>query len=479
MIRHFIAKEFFENIYGPKFLITFAICTVLILTSIYTGYDIYQTEQRWYATATSENLKAMINYGSYDILKARGTKAFREPPRMSIFVKGVDSSIGKAAIVTEWPNIVLRDSRFELNPIFAVFGELDMAFIVQIILSLFAVLFSYNAVSGERELGTLKLVMSSSVSRASFLIGKTIGGLLSFLLPFIIPFMLGLLMLQFVFNVNFSLEEWWRIGLMGLVFSLYLAVFYMIGLLMSALTRNSLMSFLLALFCWVLSIVIIPKGAVELARQIYPAPSIDRMEAEIASINREYYSNIKSAGEKHFRENFDGNDENFGPVFENALEYGKKEAQQKRFEKEEPLLRSYERDQMRLLMTAESISRISPTSCVTLAACRLAHTDVELRGRFMKSLRTFRSQFVKYVEEVAKTHPGGPSSVFGTLSSGNIKIYVPDTEIELPGFPGFTLPQEPLASTVNSVSLDIAVLSFDFILLFSGAYLAFRKYDVR
>ena len=45
-------------------------------------------------------------------------------------------------------------------------------------------------------------------------------------------------------NINFAADEWARIGMMVLVFCLYLGVFYMVGMLMSALTRNSFVSFL-------------------------------------------------------------------------------------------------------------------------------------------------------------------------------------------------------------------------------------------
>ena len=132
MIGTIIRKEVVETLLGPKFIITFLISFILIITSVYSGYNLYESDRRWYVTAESSNVDRMQNLGSYGKLKDDGTKALREPERMSIFVKGVDSTVGRSAVVSDDPSIVLRDSRNGLNPIFAVFGELDLAFIVKI-----------------------------------------------------------------------------------------------------------------------------------------------------------------------------------------------------------------------------------------------------------------------------------------------------------------------------------------------------------
>ena len=479
-ISHFVKKEFVETIVGPKFLITLGICTILILTSLYTGYELFQSEREWFARAKSENMRALEYSGSYANLKNRGTKSLREPSAMSIFVKGVDSSVGRAAMVNEDPDVVLRDSRFGLNPIFAVFGELDLAFIVKVILSLFAILFSYNAISGERELGTLKHVMSYPVSRASFIIGKTFGGLITLLMTLILPLLLGLLLLLSLPGVDLGADDWGRIGGMVLVFCCYLAVFYMIGMAMSSLTRNSFVSFLFGLFIWVVSIVILPKGAVELAGQISPAPSLDTIEAERASLTREYNNNLEKLTMEYFKENYDGNRQNFGTVFSEAFKHGQERAKGIRDEKIRPMLQRYRREQFSLLRTAESISRLSPTACVTLAVNRLAGTDVEVRERFIERLENYKQAFLAYSDEMIEKYPEksqGGISVSATENGVDVKVPVHD--IELPGFPEFQMEKEQLETTLAGIVPDIGILSVYLVLLFAGAFVAFVRYDVR
>jgi hypothetical protein len=52
----------------------------------------------------------------------------------------------------------------------------DLMFIVKIVLSLFAILFTYDTIVGEKEKGTLKLALSNDVPRDRLILGKAIGG---------------------------------------------------------------------------------------------------------------------------------------------------------------------------------------------------------------------------------------------------------------------------------------------------------------
>ena len=54
--------------------------------------------------------------------------------------------------------------------------KVDWAFIIGYVLSLIALLFTFDAVSSERERGTLRLMLANSVPRHTILIGKFLGG---------------------------------------------------------------------------------------------------------------------------------------------------------------------------------------------------------------------------------------------------------------------------------------------------------------
>ena len=48
-----------------------------------------------------------------------------------------------------------------------MFASMDIVFIFEVILSLFALIFAYNAFAGEYESGTLRLVLTHPIGRGS------------------------------------------------------------------------------------------------------------------------------------------------------------------------------------------------------------------------------------------------------------------------------------------------------------------------
>ncbi len=117
---------------------------------------------------------------------------------------GIDEAVGRVASVNIAYDPNLVDSKYESNPVFSVFGALDLTFIVKIVLSLFAILFTYDAIVGEKERGTLKLTLSNRVPRDRLILGKVIGGFVSLLIPLIIPLILSLLSCSSCPNISLT-----------------------------------------------------------------------------------------------------------------------------------------------------------------------------------------------------------------------------------------------------------------------------------
>ena len=88
---------------------------------------------------------------------------------MQIFSSGVTNDIGRFSPVDATEAVSLRGSPYSNNPIFAVFRLLDLNFIFLVVISLFAILFTYDAINGEREAGTLRLTFANAVPRVKYL----------------------------------------------------------------------------------------------------------------------------------------------------------------------------------------------------------------------------------------------------------------------------------------------------------------------
>ena len=115
---------------------------------------------------------------------------FVPPNPLAALISGVSNDIGRNINVAGRGELSLENSLFSDDTSAAVFRLLDLEFVFTIVLSLFAILFCYNAVNGEKEEGTLKLIFSNSVPRDQYIIAKVLGSILGLGLPLLIPILI-------------------------------------------------------------------------------------------------------------------------------------------------------------------------------------------------------------------------------------------------------------------------------------------------
>ncbi|HMA53086.1 MAG TPA: ABC transporter permease subunit, partial [Acidobacteriota bacterium] len=71
--------------------------------------------------------------------------------------------------------------------------ELDWAFIIKIVFSLYVILLGFEAISGEKERGTLRLVLSNPVGRAKLLTAKYLAIISSAAIPLLVGILISLI----------------------------------------------------------------------------------------------------------------------------------------------------------------------------------------------------------------------------------------------------------------------------------------------
>ena len=129
---------------------------------------------------------------------------------------------------------------------------INWVFIIGVLLSLMALLFTFDAFIGEKERGTLKLVMTQSLPRHALLLGKFLGAMLALAIVVSLAIVVNLIIVLALSKVNLGLVEAGRlVGMVGLSL-LYLACFVGLGLwvsIRSSTTRSSLVGVLLLWTC--------------------------------------------------------------------------------------------------------------------------------------------------------------------------------------------------------------------------------------
>ncbi len=474
MLKILLEKELRDILYSTQFAITFAAASILILLSFYVGIRNYQASVREYEAANSADATTISSMTEWRQVQHR---VFRAPQPLQVLVNGVTNDIGRTTDMRASGELNLINSRFSVDPMFAVFRFLDLTFVVVIVFTLFGILFGYDAINGEKELGTLKLVFANKVSRASFILSKLIGSLLALGVPLLIPMLIGCVMLL-GFGIPMSGGEWMQLVFVMLAGVACFAVFLTLSIMISALVSRSSVSFLLSLVVWIFSILIIPKGSVLLASRIATVPSLDTIESQKRKFTADQMTRRMKDMQTWFTTHMT-NDTSFMTIFGAYQDSMNKVYEQARQDFYGRLNEDWQNKKDWQERWAFGLSRISPTAVFQIAAMNLAGTDVEMKYRYLDDLNRYQDTYAKFMQ--AKT--GSSADMFRIV----MKRFNPNAnqEEEKPkplnpaDIPAFTNDPRPLGASLAAALPDVGLLVVLTAVFFAGAFVSFLKFDLR
>jgi len=445
-----VKKEILNNILSFRFAVTFLLFFLLIGGSMVMMAANHGKQKSEYFNATSayrERVEQMRDFNEFEIF---GMTSRREPNPLSMFAMGLEADMSRSVNNSQMQGLQVGSTPYS-NPLFALFATPDVAYVVSIIVSLLAILFVFDAVSGEKEEETLKLVLSNSVPRDVILMSKCVGGLVCLCMSFLISLGVGLLIARVSMSLVFTSIQWLRVGGIVLVSLLYISAFLMLGLFISTCTQRSGTSLMISLLAWVVLVLGIPNLVPVIARQMVPLPSMATMEGEEEAIRDEEYGKVKQKWHRGMsREE------------RSALYNEARQAVQRRME----LLQSnYVNRFMEQVSLATVMSRVSPSACFTYASTTFAETGVDAYTNFVRYVYAdFRGAFENSMREVREASDSAGSGV-GAIDFRKLPVFDPQ---------GQTI-QVSLRESV----VDIGLLCGYTILFFLGAFIKFLRYDVK
>jgi ABC-type transport system involved in multi-copper enzyme maturation permease subunit len=409
-------KEILSNLLSYKFFIVLLLIVLLVATSLFIMHRDFKQRM-----------------ADYQVIRPKPGDpiALVAPNPLAIFAKGLDDAMTRSFEVSVI-GIEVRAGQSSGNIIYSFFPAPDFLYVVRVVLSLVALLFGFDQVNREREHGTLKLVLGSSVSRAKVLAGKWIGNYLSLAVPFLLVALMASALLMLDPNVHFSASQLGRLALILAFSLLYLGFFLSLGMLVSALTKRAATSVVILLFLWSLFVFVIPNLGTLLARQFVSVPSVRALSEKREQLwTREVLLGISKGGNwaDHMRTISDEND---------------------RMEQD------YRLKFERLVRLSRNINRISPAASFLDASSEIAGTGIGEESRL-------KQEVVRYKDSI-------------------IDRVIADTGARNRGaqYPAFVYSPRPLAEIFARGALfDVAWLAFFNIIAFAVAYVAFVRYDVR
>lgn len=463
-------KEIRENLLSLRFMLLLVLAAIFIPSSLYTNYRAYLSrlgDQQQIVKSNSDYLR-----------KLRANQVFTTPnftldvywppAPTSVFAAGFEESHPRHLVVGK--QSVEYGAPLDVQSAISLFGGIDYLFVVQFIFSLFAVLLSFDAITREKENGTLRTMLSNPLGRAALATGKLLGGYITLALPLVTAFLFGILVLAIsgfgVFNEDFLARTGWILASS----LLFVAVFFLFGLLVSSLVTSTYSALVLSLAVWLVAVMVLPRTASLAAQLWHPVKSrqvtwLEKVSAE-NSIDLERGRALQQAVDKSWVADKEGNKrpgENWDKQRnEISVPYEERAAEAIRRIEEDYHHRKEEQRRLGL-----SLARLSPAGAFSSFTTEMADTGVRAEDRFLATAEHYREMlqkelFSKFYRDVLPQ---------GVVSMGMHGV------INVAQLPEFRLPKEGVGNSLQAA--DLAILLVWFLLSASLTYFALARYDVR
>ncbi|MDE0556683.1 MAG: ABC transporter permease subunit [Candidatus Poribacteria bacterium] len=477
MIWHLTKRELYDHLNSLRFAFTTVLLITLMILNAVAYLEAHKARSQAYRKKVVASLDQMRSNADnlYNLVIEGPGDLYKKPAALSFCASGGEAFIpesargGRAGWSMSGGRFSLRgvwrmsypQSNPNLSDVMPDSTDVDWVSIISIVLSLVAILFTFDAISAEREHGTLRLVLSNSISRGTLLVSKFFAALITISFPFLIAVLLNLFLLYTSRSISLGASEWVRLGVIVFIAFIYLSIFLALGLLISSRVNHSSTSLTILLLLWTVWIILIPSTLGSLAggmqppltREAFDAQRMDPFEKllsedgtvlDIPILSREIPATTDTLS---------------------WAEYLREEARVN-----EGLEEAHVNAQIAQIQLARSVTRISPASSVRYAIESLASTGFTRHIQFLEQVRRYADEFRAFLIEADRADPESPHAV-GPEEGTSQK------PVRFESIPKFE-DRISFRGAYIAAAMDIILLSLFFVVLFGGAFLAFLRIDV-
>ncbi len=365
--------------------------------------------------------------------------------------------------------------------VLSVFGKLDFLFIIQMVASLIVLLFASDMIAGEKEMGTLRVILANSAPRHTVLLGKFAGGFTAAWLPFVVVFLMGVI---FLGVLSFPLTEAGtplRLMLIFLASSLFLLAYFALGLLVSASSSRSRTALVAILLVWIVLQMAIPRLSDMIAAVVHPVPTETVVSMQKSVVAKTIENETARALGRQYEALFGR-----GAQFKLDPEPASKRPEWEAFKADvesraaarmaadlREIESNYQREKARQRRIAVNLSLLSPSAAFTRLLADICGTGEIDRARYLEAVRahqqTLDAVLYSHLHRTTVIMPGGSTGSASSLD----KLVDPKT------LPAFAFRRADVGEALAGNWGSLVSLAFWLIAPFAAAYVRFIKYDVR
>ncbi len=419
MIWHIARKEIHHNLTTLRFALMIILLPVLFGANalIYSlGDNGYTTQINAYNERVRQNRKHIREQADVSLaeLALRGPGDIPKRPSRLMFCAGGVNEVVSRSIKLRSDYNFSRSSGIEdedyawRHPLRLEYevvssgsnstGRVKINWIfIGVLMSFFAILFTFDAIAGERARGTLSLILSNTVSRGQVLVGKYLGAFVTLMVPLVMGILLNLLIILLIGSIPFGSADWLRIlGIVGL-FALHISVFIFLGLFFSSRVSNAITSLVWLLLTWVCLAFVFPSLLGTFVSNLNPIPSVDEISmqrrAQLDQIEDEWQRGSPKKLKKSpsverisvtrlWAEYFTAINRTDTQIADGHID-----------------------QQLQQVQLARDLTQISPIATFQYAMEGLANTSIVGYINFVKQARRYRQTFIDFVKAEDQSDP--------------------------------------------------------------------------
>ena len=480
MILHIAKRELYDNMNSLRFILTVLLILTLMIVNAVKHLGDYRAEMSIYRKNVAQSLDHLKSRSEnlYDLVEKGPGNCYKQPSPLSFCADGggaflpnhVSAAEGRYLLgrdnaegIHVWVNgiwtLEYPDENPNLRDIRPDYTQIDWVLVISVVLSFVAILFTFDAISGERERGTLRLILSNSVPRSQILIGKFLGALLSIGLPFLMATLINLFLLNAASHISLEARDWGQFSVIFLIAMVYTSIFIALGLLISARVNQPEISLTILLLIWVVFVVLTPNTLGSIVSGLKPAQTREEFyirfieQYEVLDTRYEMPSRLPTREVPPTRET-----EMWAKYITAEAELG------------ERLRGERLKTQIDQIQFARSMARVSPASIVQFAVESLAGTGLSRHLQFLDGVRRYAALYREFVISADQADPDSPHLYF-------VRQGMSEKPVLYSAIPKFE-DRIKLRESIDAAMTDILLLVLFAVVLFAGAVLAFVRVDV-
>ncbi len=423
MWKTIVKKELLETIFSYRFPLFAVICLLLVPLGMAVNEAAYAKRVRDYSDQVRLADEAAAAIKIQDIMAGTvAIRGFRRPAPLSVFTQGFESTLPRYYEFTQ-DGFKPGESASDDETILSVQGKVDFVFLVQMVISLIAMLFASDMISGEKESGTLRAMLANSLPRDTLLAGKTAGGFLALWVPFLLAFLFGAVVLMLGAFPLAGGDTAVRVLIVFLATSLFVLTYFTIGIAVSTSSSKARTSLVAILIIWAAFQMIVPRLGDMIARLVHPV----RTETQVSLQKSLLVRSLDTGTAKELGRQYDlifatapkgaADDESsperkkWDPIRDDI----QNRARETKAQQLSAIDETYLQERRRQLNLAVNLSLVSPSAAFARFIADVCGTGELERARYLEAVRAHQkaldNELFSKVKRTLMIHGGGQMSM--------------------------------------------------------------------